>query len=262
MAAARTSGPRVSDRNVPFEMQVRLGDRSVIVTGAAKGIGRSIAERCCAEGARVALIDRDDSVMDVATSLGAIGAVVDLADTDATRETIAAVIARLEGCWCLVNNAGVFAKAPLLDLEPADFDSIMAINARSMLVTMQEVVPSMIAAGGGRIVNQASMAAKLGTPGELAYASSKAAVVAMSRIASMELGPHGITVNAVCPGYVLTELGAETRNETQVDNWTSQSPLGRLADAHDVSSLVVYLASDGGYVTGQALNVSGGMCTW
>ncbi len=161
-----------------------------------------------------------------------------------------------------MNNAGVFAKEPMLSLDPDVFDSMMAINARSMLVMMQAVVPSMIAGGGGRIVNQASMAAKLGTPGELAYAASKAAVVAMSRIASMELGPHGITVNSICPGYVLTELGAETRNSAQVDSWTSQSPLGRLADPADVASLVVYLAGDAGYVTGQALNVNGGMCSW
>jgi NAD(P)-dependent dehydrogenase (short-subunit alcohol dehydrogenase family) len=127
---------------------------------------------------------------------------------------------------------------------------------------MQAVVPGMITAGGGgRVVNMASMAAKHGTAGEAAYASSKAAVVALTRIAALEFGSADITVNAICPGYVLTDLGADTRTEADVARWSAMSPLGRLADPDDVAGVVEFLASDdGGYLTGQALNVTGGMC--
>ena len=112
-------------------------------------------------------------------------------------------------------------------------------------------------------MNMASMAAKRGTPGEAAYAASKAAVVALSRIAAMELGSHGVTVNSICPGYVLTEMGADTRSEDQIAEWTALSPLGRLGDPGDVAGVIAFLASDdGGYLTGQAVNVTGGMCTW
>jgi NAD(P)-dependent dehydrogenase (short-subunit alcohol dehydrogenase family) len=237
--------------------------RSVIVTGSARGIGTAIAARFAAAGDRVGLVDRDPEVARVAERLGGAAACVDLADVEATRSACKELLDRLDGCWCLVNNAGVFAKAPLLELDPASWDDVMAINARAMLVTMQCVAPAMIERGGGRIVNQASMAAKLGTPGEAAYAASKAAVVALTRVAAMELGPHNVTVNAICPGYVLTDMGADTRDPDQVAQWTAKSPLGRLGTPEDVAALVVHLASDdASYITGEALNVTGGMCTW
>jgi 3-oxoacyl-[acyl-carrier protein] reductase len=104
------------------------------------------------------------------------------------------------------------------------------------------------------------MAARRGTPGEAHYAASKAAVLALTRVAALELGPCGITVNAVCPGYVLTELGAGTRTDRDVAEWSAASPLGRLATVEDVAGVVSFLASDdGAYLTGQALDVSGGM---
>ncbi|NOX31782.1 MAG: SDR family oxidoreductase, partial [Actinobacteria bacterium] len=100
-------------------------------------------------------------------------------------------------------------------------------------------------------------------PGEAHYAASKAAVVALGRIAAMELGPDQITVNSICPGYVLTEMGAETRDPEQVASWAAQSPLARLASPDDVAAAIAFLASEeAGYITGEALNVSGGMCTW
>lgn len=235
------------------------------MTGAAQGIGHAIAARLIQANMQVVLIDRNEAVMDKAADLGsrAHGSVVDLADVAATRAAVAAGIEQLGGLWLLVNNAGIFGKAPILEIDPDDWDTMMEINVRSMLVTLQAAAPAMAAAGGGRIVNQASMAAKLGTPGEAHYAASKAAVVALTRIASMELGPDLITVNSICPGYVLTEMGADTRDPAQVAEWTSKSPLGRLAAPEDVASAVAFLASeDAAYITGESLNISGGMCTW
>ena len=240
-----------------------LRGRRCLVTGAARGIGRRIAERLIEEGMHAALLDVDPTVEDVARGLGATSLVVDLADAAATRRALAADAGQ-EPYWLVVNNAGVFSKTPLLEMTLEEWDRVHRVNVRSMVVVIQALAPDMIEAGaGGRIVNVASMAAKLGTPGEAAYAASKAAVVALSRIAAMELGPHGVTVNAVCPGYVLTEMGAGTRTADQVAAWTAKSPLGRLGEPDDVASAVAFLASDdGSYMTGQAINVTGGMCMW
>ena len=212
---------------------------------------------------KATLLDIDPAVEDVARSMAASSIVVDLADVSETRRVLADD-SRHGPYWLVVNNAGIFSKTPLLEMTLEEWDRVHRVNTRSMVVVMQELVPAMISAGtGGRIVNVASMAAKLGTPGEAAYAASKAAVVALSRIAAMEFGPHRVTVNAVCPGYVLTEMGAGTRTEEQVAAWTAKSPLGRLGDPDDVASAVAFLASDdGSYMTGQAINVTGGMCMW
>ena len=240
-----------------------LRGRRCLVTGAARGIGRRIAERLITEGMHAALLDIDPAVEDVAGGLGAASLVVDLCDAAQTRRALA-VDAGDEPYWLVVNNAGVFSKTPLLEMTLDEWDRVHRANVRSMVVVMQALVPPMIAAGGGgRVVNVASMAAKLGTPGEAAYAASKAAVVALSRIAAMEFGPHGVTVNAVCPGYVLTAMGAGTRTDDQVAAWTAKSPLGRLGEPDDVASAVAFLASDdGSYMTGQAINITGGMCMW
>ena len=240
-----------------------LRGRRCLVTGAARGIGRRIAERLIEEGMRATLLDIDPAVEDVARALGAADLVVDLADAAATRRVLASGGAD-DPYWLVVNNAGVFSKTPLLEITIEEWDRVHRVNVRSMVVVIQALAPAMIAAGtGGRIVNVASMAAKLGTQGESAYAASKAAVVALSRIAAMEFGPHGVTVNAVCPGYILTEMGADTRTPDQVAAWTAKSPLARLGHPDDVASAVAFLASDdGSYMTGQAINVTGGMCMW
>ena len=266
-------------------MAAGLRGRRGLVTGAARGIGRQVAQRLAGEGMRMTLLDMDPAVESVAAEMGAAGVIADLRDEEATRRALAsddtgdsdaagdpdtaggpdaAGNPDADSYWLLVNNAGVFAKTPLLGMDLDEWDDLHRVNARSMVVVMQALAPGMIASGrGGRVVNMASMAAKRGTPGEAAYAASKAAVVALSRIAAMELGPHGITVNSICPGYVLTEMGAATRSADQVAAWTAMSPLGRLGDPADVAAVVAFLASDdGAYITGQALNVTGGMCTW
>ena len=239
-------------------------DRPVLVTGAARGIGRAIAARLCGQGHPVVLLDRDPDVAGTAEEIGATaGVVADVADPAEVRDAVAEAVHRLGGLWAVVNNAGIFAKTPLLDITVGEWDEVMAVNARSVLLVTQATAPTMISGGGGRIVNVASMAAKAGTPGEASYAASKAAVVAFTRIAAAELGPHGITVNCVCPGYVLTEMGADTRSDEQVAAWEAQSPLGRCATEDDVAAMVAFLISDdGAYQTAQALNVNGGMLAW
>ena len=167
----------------------------------------------------------------------------------------------LGGIDVLVNNAGILRITPLLDISVEEWDVVMDVNARSMLVTTQVAARAMIAAGrGGRIVNMASMGAKRAGADQAHYAASKAAVVALTQAAAIELGPHGINVNAICPGYVLTEMGAATRTPEMVAGWSATSPLGRCAEPADVAGMALFLASDdAAYCTGQAFNVTGGM---
>jgi NAD(P)-dependent dehydrogenase (short-subunit alcohol dehydrogenase family) len=240
----------------------RLAGRRAIVTGAGRGIGLAIARRFVEEGARLALVDvRSDEVKAAAGSLpGATAIVADLADPEQAKSAVLDGADALGGLDVLVNNAGILLMAPLLDITVEDWDRTFAVNVRSMLCTIQAAAPIIQAAGGGKIVNLASMGGKIAAPGQAHYAASKAAVIELTRVAAAELGPLGITVNCICPGYVLTDMGAATRTPEMVATWTAKSPLGRLATPEDVAAMALFLASaDGDYCTGQAMNVTGGM---
>lgn len=239
-----------------------LAGRRVVITGAARGIGASIAVRFAAEGATVTVLDRlVEQGRAVAAQVGGEFVEVDLADPVDTGRATAAAIAGLGGIDILVNNGGILRFSPLLDISVAEWNEMFAVNTTSMLVTTQVAARSMIAdGGGGKIINMASMAAKSGGAGQAHYAASKAAVVSLTRCSALELGEYGITVNCLCPGYVLTEMGAATRTEQDIQNWSALSPLGRLADPADVAGVALFLAgADGNYLTGQSINVTGGM---
>ena len=241
--------------------QERLPGVRAVVTGAARGIGAEIARTFAANGATLGLLDVAADVKEVAASLDGAAEIVDLVDPDAARDALSRLIAALGGIDVLVNDAGILRITPLLDITVEEWDHVLDVNARSMLVTTQVAATHMIAAGtGGRIVNIASMAAKQPAAGQAHYAASKAAVVALTQAAAVELGPHGITVNAICPGYVLTEMGAATRTPEMIAAWSASSPLGRCAEPADVARMALFLASaDASYCTGQAFNVTGGM---
>ncbi|MEI2706085.1 MAG: SDR family NAD(P)-dependent oxidoreductase [Ilumatobacteraceae bacterium] len=230
----------------------RLAGKRAVVTGAARGIGAAIAETFERHGATVARLD-------VTEDDGIIGA--DLADPDAATAAATRAIDQLGGIDILVNNAGVLRMAPLLEITVEQWDSTFDVNVRAMLLTMQMAARSMIASGRpGTVINMASMGGKVGSPNQAHYAASKAAVIALTRVAAMELGPHHITVNCICPGYVLTEMGAATRTQAMIDAWSATSPLGRLAQPADVANMALFLASEeASYCTGQAMNVTGGM---
>jgi 3-oxoacyl-[acyl-carrier protein] reductase len=241
----------------------RLDGRRCVITGAARGIGAEIARIFSGEGAKVGLVDVRPDVKAVADELDGVADVADLAEPEAARAATARLIDRLGGIDVLVNNAGILRITPLLEITVEEWDLVFDVNTRSMLVTTQVAAAAMIAAGrGGRIINMASMAAKRAAGEQAHYAASKAAVVALTQAAAVELGPHGITVNAICPGYVLTEMGAATRTPEMEASWSATSPLGRCAEPADVARMALFLASDdSAYCTGQAFNVNGGMIT-
>lgn len=235
--------------------------RRAVVTGGARGIGAAIAARLAADDVEVVILDRlADQAEDSARQCGGHAVTVDLNNPQDTMRAMTDAVDHLGGLDLLVNSAGVFALTPLLDIDVASWDTMMGINARATMVTMQSAARAMIPAGGGAIVNIASMAAKTGGADEAHYAASKAAVVALTRAAALEWGQHHIRVNAICPGFVLTDMGALTRTEQQVAQWTARSPLGRLTTPADVAEMTVYLAGDSAQaITGQALNLTGGM---
>jgi NAD(P)-dependent dehydrogenase (short-subunit alcohol dehydrogenase family) len=246
------------DGHRPF----RFTSARVVVTGGAQGIGREIVTAFAAEGARVAVLDRlVDEARSVASETGGTAVHCDLEDAASTTAAMNAAIGELGGIDVLVNNAGVFRITPLLDISPDEWDWIFAVNVRAMLLTTQVAARTMITQGnGGKIVNMASMGGKVGAPGQAHYAASKAAVISLTQVSAAELGCHGITVNSICPGYVLTDMGAATRTPEMIAGWSAKSPLGRLGRPSDVAAMALFLASgDADYCTGQALNVTGGM---
>lgn len=244
----------------------RLSGRRVVVTGGGQGLGAAIVRTFAEEGARVAVIDGcAEAAARVAEESGSHGYAADLSDVAAAREAMERAITRLGGLDVLVNCAGVMRFSALLDMEPPELGESFALGSRTMLITTQAAARAMIAFRTpsdecvGKVVNVAGVGGTSGG-GQAHYAAAKAVVMALTRAAAHELGPHGITVNCLCPGYVLEEMEADHRSAAHVDSWSALSPLGRLADPRDVARAALFLASsDSDYLTGDSLNVAGGM---
>ena len=244
----------------------RLSGRRVVVTGGGQGIGAAIVRTFAAEDARVAVLDGcAEAAAQTAHDVGGHAYAADLGDVAGTRDVMDRAISRLGGLDVLVNNAGVMRFSALLDMEPAELGDPFALGTRAMLVTTQVAARSMIAFRtpsadcAGKIINVAGVC---GTAdgGQAHYAAAKAAVVALTKACAHELGPHGITVNCICPGFVRDTMDFPGCGPGRADPWSALSPLGRLADSGDIARAALFLASeDSDYLTGDALNVSGGM---
>ena len=264
----------------------KFADKTVVVTGSGrhKGLGQAILRRFADEGANCVVSDLTigDEAKEVAEDLRGRGARVlavacDVADPAQCDALIARAADAFGGVDIMVNNAGIgFMMKPLLDVDPADWAKVIAVNLSGAFYCTQAAARDMVrrgqttGKGGGRIVNIASQAAKTGFPHLPAYVSSKHGMIGLTRASAIELGAHGITVNAVCPNHVTTALGMEQNAyfsdllgfpsvEAYLANMAAKNPMGRPGLPSDTAAAVVWLASDEAcYITGEALNVSGG----
>jgi NAD(P)-dependent dehydrogenase (short-subunit alcohol dehydrogenase family) len=250
----------------------RLDGLAVIVTGAASGIGRAFADRLAREGARLALLDVDGPKLEsVAAQCRAAGAevramVVDVSDAGAVSTAVGRVVSTLGGVDGLVNNAAVFStlrNRPFEEIEPAELDRVLAVNARGPFLMSQAVVPHMRKRGAGKIVNMASGALLAGPPGLAHYVMSKGAVFALTRVLARELGPDRINVNSIAPGLTVTEGVMGMYPISFIEGARASRSLARDEVPGDLEGTLVYLLSaDSDFVTGQMIVVNGGAQFW
>jgi NAD(P)-dependent dehydrogenase (short-subunit alcohol dehydrogenase family) len=246
----------------------RLRDRVAFVTGASRGLGQAIAQRFGAEGARVVLAARDAAACErhaeTMRSRGqeALAVACDVVDRDSVARAVDATVARFRRIDVLVNNAGLGGATPLADPDDARWDAILATNLTGAFRVTRAAAPHI--PDGGRILNMSSVLGRFGVAGSSAYAASKHGVIGLTRSLALELAPRGITVNAICPGWVETEMarlefrrmGTEEQGRSAA---AKMAPLGRVLDPEEVAGLAVYLASEEARsVTGQAIVIDGG----
>ena len=233
-----------------------LSGKSAVVTGGASGIGAAIAQRLLAAGAAVMVADISDSG-DLVRGWGCGFHRTDVSKPEEIAALLDAAVAAHGGLDILVSNAGIANVHPITEADPQRAARYFEVNALSALVGIREAARRMKA--GGSIINVASLSGVRGTPGWGEYAMSKAAVVAATQTAALELGPQGLRVNAVCPGGVRTPLAVAVNGDALDKAMAALSPLGRIGQPEEIAAMVHFLASDdASYVTGQAYLVDGG----
>ena len=245
----------------PTQKALSLTGLTALVTGGASGIGFAIATAFAESGARVALVDRDPTVEAAARTLGPdhIGLVVDVTAEGAPRHTVDDVVERLGRLDILVNNAGIARLAPAAEANRADWDLTLAVNLTAPFLFAQAAGVHMMARGSGRIINMASQAASVALQSHVAYCTSKAAIVGMTKVMALEWGPHGITVNAISPTVVETELGRRAWAGEVGEAMKRLIPSRRFAQPEEVAMAALYLASPAAaMVNGADFAIDGG----
>jgi len=235
--------------------------KTVLVTGAVTGIGRAVADAFAARGARVALLDRDSRAAEVATALGEghIGLIADVTDEVAVERAVRDTRMTFGHIDILVNNAGIGPLAPAESYPTSEWDRTLGINLKGSFLVARAVAPAMLERGYGRIVNMASQAAVIGIEGHVAYCASKAGIIGMTNCMALEWGPRGVTVNAVSPTVVETELGLTGWAGEKGVRARAAIPTRRFAKPWEIAAAVLYLAGDGAaMVNGANLAIDGG----
>ncbi|MUL48922.1 3-oxoacyl-ACP reductase FabG [Mycobacterium sp. CBMA293] len=246
-------------------MSFSIADRSVIVTGASKGIGLGIARVFAEAGARVLLVSRSQQAAEAAAETlrtngaRAYGFAADISSEEGCAAMAEAALELLGGIDVLCANAGIFPEHRLENLDAAAIDSVLATNVRGTVLSVRACLPALKASGHGRIVLTSSITGPItGFPGWAHYGASKAAQLGYMRTAAIELAPHGITINAVLPGNVPSE-GVVDLGEDYVAQMTAAVPMKRLGTVTDVGNAALFFATDeAAYITGQTLVVDGG----
>jgi NAD(P)-dependent dehydrogenase (short-subunit alcohol dehydrogenase family) len=237
-----------------------------IVTGASRGIGVAVARLLAEQGMRVALAARSPLVEQTAAELcdagyAAIGFRVDVSRKAEVEAMVARVEEELGPLWLLVNNAGVLRTGPTAEMAEEAWDEVFAVDAKGVFLCSQAAIRRMIPRRAGRIVNVSSIAGQIVRVAQIGYCSAKAAVIHFSRCLAVEMAPHGITVNCLCPGMTWTEMLGASAAERGLDleAMVALIPAGQMADPVDHARLVAYFAGEeAGHVTGQVVSVDGG----
>jgi 3-oxoacyl-[acyl-carrier protein] reductase len=237
-------------------------NKVVMVTGGAAGIGRATAAGFAKEGAKVAICDvNPEAGKTTAESLGpeATFQQVDVSDNKSVNDWVESVVSQYGQIDVLVNNAGITRDGLIMRMKEADWDAVLNVNLKSAFNCIKAVSKTMVKQRSGRIINLASVVGVIGNPGQANYVASKAGIIGLTKAVAKELASRNITVNAVAPGFIETDMTASLPDKAR-EAMVAQIPLGRAGTARDIAAAVLFLASDQAvYITGQVIHVSGGM---
>ena len=246
-------------------MALRLAGRRILVTGAASGIGLACTRRFLAEGAQVAMVDRDAERLSgardaLAPSERVFAVVLDVSDGAAVREGVREAARLMGGIDGVVNNAGIDMHRPFAEVDASDWNEVLTVNLIGAMEVCRAALDPLAASGRGAIVNVASAAGLRPTPGRIAYCASKAALVMATKALALELAEHGIRANAVCPGPVDTDLFRRSLGDTvTVEDVKARRAQRRIGNVEEIAGAIAFLLSDeASFITGSALAADGG----
>jgi 3-oxoacyl-[acyl-carrier protein] reductase len=246
-------------------MMFQLKDQVAVVTGASQGIGEEIALQMAQAGAKVVLAARNEGKLAVvaarieAAGGAALALPMDVSDPARIKAVFGQVVAQFGRLDILVNNAGITRDGLAVRMKPDDWDAVLRTDLTGVHLCIQQAIVPMLRQRRGRIINVSSVVAQMGNPGQANYVAAKAGVIGLTRALALELASRNITVNAVAPGFITTDMTAALSEKT-VEQLAARVPLGRLGSPADVAAAVLFLASDeAAYITGHVLSVNGGM---
>lgn len=246
-------------------IQVDLSGRTAIVTGASRGIGRAIALRLAAAGAKVACVARSaDKLKETVDAITAAGGTAEVCPCDVTDSAaVGKLVEDLHERWgrldVVVNNAGITKDTLIPRMSDEDWDAVIATNLRSVFLFTRATSLVMMRQRSGRIINMSSVSGLMGNAGQANYSASKAGIIGLTRTVAQELAGRKVTVNAVCPGFIASEM-TEALGAAVLDEVKKRIPAKRLGEADEVADAVLYLASDSAaYITGEVLTIDGGL---
>lgn len=243
-----------------------LKDKTALITGASRGIGRAIALKMAEAGANVAVVyaGNEEKAEEICREICAMGRIArhyrcDVSDDAMCKQTVEKVIADFGGIDVLVNNAGIVKDGLVLSMKQEDFDRVLDVNLRGTFSMIHHTYSHFMRKRRGRIINITSVVALSGNAGQANYASAKAGIIGLTKSVAKELAGRGVTCNAIAPGYIATDM-TDALSEKTRESMTAQIPMKRPGAPEDIANAAVFLASDNaGYITGEVLRVDGGL---